>query len=402
MCYPVAMMIDRTIAEALGRAVRQYPVVAITGPRQSGKTTLVRHLFADRPYVLLEEPDRRRFATEDPRGFLAGFPDGAVLDEAQRAPELFSYLQGIVDADPRPGRFILTGSQQFGLISGITQSLAGRVAMMVLLPFSAGELSRGIPPDNLDDLLFRGLYPPIHDRGLESSEWYSDYIVTYIERDVRQLIHVRDLGTFEKFLRLCAGRCGQLVNLSGLASDCGITHNTARSWLSVLEASYIIATLQPHYRNFSKRIIKTPKLYFLDPGLAAWLLDIRSPAQLSGHPMRGALFETWVYSEMLKDAFNRRSQQTYYFWRDRAGLEIDFVFERSGRMIPVEVKSGRTPAPDWVEPLERWRKLAGEESDRGWVVYGGDENGTFRGVDFLAWREIDRLFRPAEAGWKRR
>jgi predicted AAA+ superfamily ATPase len=215
-----------------------------------------------------------------------------VLDEAHKAPELFSYLQGIVDNDPRPGRFILTGSQQFGLISGITQSLAGRVAMMVLLPFSAGELSQEVPPGQLEDLLFGGLYPPIHDRGLDPREWYSDYIVTYVERDFRQMVNVRDLGAFEIFLRLCAGRCGQVVNLSGLAADCGITHNTERSWLSVLEASYIIATLYPHHRNFSKRIIKPPKLYFLDPGLAAWLLDIRNPKQLVGHSMRGALFET--------------------------------------------------------------------------------------------------------------
>ena len=322
------MRLNRAIAEAVHTAVRQYPVVAITGPRQSGKTTLVRDLFPDRPYVLLEEPDRRRFATEDPRGFLAEFPDGAVLDEAHRVPELFSYIQGIVDSDPRPGFFILTGSQQFGPLSGITQSLAGRAAMMVLLPFSAAELSQGTMPDRMENLLFEGLYPPIHDRGHDPVEWYGDYILTYVERDVRQMVNVRDLGAFETFLRLCAGRCGQLLNLSGLAADCGITHNTARSWLSVLEASYIIATLQPHHRNFSKRIVKSPKLYFLDPGLAAWLLDIRSPRQLAGNAMRGALFETWVYSELLKDAFNRRTHQTYYFWRDRSGLEIDFLFDR--------------------------------------------------------------------------
>jgi predicted AAA+ superfamily ATPase len=390
------MKINRTIAAAVGRAVQQYPIVAITGPRQSGKTTLVKDLFPDRPYILLEEPDRRRFATEDPRGFLASFPDGAVLDEAHRAPELFSYLQGIVDNDPRPGRFILTGSQQFGLLSGITQSLAGRAAMMILLPFSVSELSQGTPPDRLEDLLFQGLYPPIHDRGLYPSEWYSDYMVTYVERDVRQLVNVRDLGAFEMFLRLCAGRCGQLVNLSGLAADCGITHNTARSWLSVLEASYIIATLQPHHRNFSKRIIKSPKLYFLDPGLAAWLLDIRNPNQLVGHSKRGALFETWIYSELLKYTFNRRSHHTYYFWRDRSGLEIDFVIDRAGTLMPIEAKSGKTSAGDWAEPIERWRMLAGEESGQGWIIYGGEESRSFKGIDILAWRDIDRLFRAIE------
>ena len=247
-------------------------------------------------------------------------------------------------------------------------------------------------PDRLEELLYHGLYPPVHDRGLDPGEWYSDYVVTYVERDVRQLVNVRDLGAFETFLRMCAARCGQLVNLSGLASDCGITHNTAKSWLSVLEASYIITTLQPHYRNFSKRLVKSPKLYFLDPGLAAWLLDIRSPNQLASHSMRGALFETWVYSELLKDTFNRRSQQKYYFWRDRSGLEIDFVADRAGKLLPIEAKSGKTFASDWVAPIERWQAIVGDASQRGWIVYGGDESRPFKGVDILAWRDIDRIF----------
>lgn len=390
-------MIDRVARNAVQRAAEQFPIVAITGPRQSGKTTLVRNLFRDRPYVLLEEPDRRRLAIEDPRGFLADFPDGVVLDEAQRAPELFSYLQGIVDRDPRPGRFILTGSQQFGLLSGITQSLAGRVAMIELLPFSARELSSGgMLRDRLEDVLVSGGYPPIHDRGIDPTTWYSNYVATYVERDVRQLVSVRDLSTFETFLRMCAARCGQVVNLSGLAGDCGITHNTARSWLSVLEASYVVRTLSPHFRNFSKRLIKSPKLYFLDSGLVAWLLQIRDPSELTTHSMRGPIFEAWVYSELLKAAYNHGRQPNIYFWRDRAGLEIDFLLDRGSTLVPVEVKSGATVASDWTRSLERWTRLAGDLAGPGWVVYGGDTSESHDRADVLSWRDIKRLTATSE------
>ena len=367
-------------------------MVVITGPRQSGKTTLVRRIFPDHPYVLLEDPDSRRYATEDPRRFLADLPEGAVLDEAQKAPELLSYLQGIVDEDPRPGRFILTGSQQFGLLSGITQSLAGRVAMMVLLPFSLQEVSQGrLPTEHLDEVLWRGLYPPIHDRGLDPGQWYGNYVTTYIERDVRQLVNVRDLAAFETFLRMCAGRCGQLVNLSGLASDCGITHNTARNWLSVLEASYILQTLPPHFRNFSKRLIKSPKLHFLDPGLAAWLLEIRSPKQLAMHPMRGALFESWVCSELLKGTHNRGDRSRLYFWRDRAGLKIDFLADHGGTLMPIEAKSGGTFVWEWLSALKRWTALAGDSAGQGWIVHGGEDDGSRKGFEAVSWRRIGRL-----------
>jgi len=386
------MALDRAIAPKLLEAAGHYPVVAVTGPRQSGKTTLVRALFPDRPYVLLEDPDRRRQAIDDPRGFLAGFPDGVVLDEVQRAPELFSYLQGIVDDDPIPGRFILTGSQQFGILSGITQSLAGRVAMMSLLPFTLGELADGgLRPDRLEDLLIRGLYPPIYDRKLDPGTWYGNYVVTYVERDVRQLVNIRDLGTFETFLRMCAARCGQLVNLSGLAADCGITHNTARSWLSVLETSYVVHLLPPHFRNFSKRLITSPKLYFLAPGLAAWLLDIRSPEQLATHSMRGPLFEAWVCSEILKGTFNRARRPQLHFWRDRAGLEVDFLVDRGAELIPIEAKSGSTFARDWTASLARWKNVAGAVATDGWIVHGGDDSGLRSGVEALPWRRIDRM-----------
>ena len=245
--------------------------------------------------------DIRDFATSDPRGFLNQYPDGAILDEVQRCPDLFSYLQSRLDEDKRMGLFILTGSQQFGLISGISQSLAGRVAKISLLPFSLHELQKAKKaPETIEELLFKGLYPPIHDRALAPYIWYNNYISTYLERDVRQLINVRDLSTFQNFVRMCAARTGQLLNLSALASDCGITHNTAKAWISVLEASYIVHLLQPHHRNFNKRLIKSPKLYFHDSGLAARLLNIQTADQLMAHPARGQLFETWVVSEFLK------------------------------------------------------------------------------------------------------
>jgi predicted AAA+ superfamily ATPase len=386
------MRIKRAISDSVLEAARSYPVVAITGPRQSGKTTLVRWLFQDLPYVLLEEPDLRRYATEDPRGFLSEYREGAVLDEAQRAPELFSYIQGIVDEDPKPGRFILTGSQQFGPMSRISQSLAGRVAMMILLPFSLGELiGAGVKLDRLEDVLYNGGYPPIYDRELEASSWYANYVATYVERDVRQLVSVRDLSSFETFLRMCAARCGQLVNLAGLANNCGISHNTARSWLSVLEASYIVRTLPSHHRNFSKRLIKSPKLYFLDPGLAAWLLEIRNPGQISNHSMRGPLFETWVFSEILKRIFNRGTHPSLYFWRDRAGLEVDFVADLGEHLIPIEAKSGATFVYEWLSPLKRWSELAGKEAGPGWIVYGGDTGGRRNAFETVPWHRIEQL-----------
>jgi uncharacterized protein len=386
------MSIDRELSKAVLRAAAEYPVVTLTGPRQSGKTTLVRRLFPDLPYVLLEDPDHRRLATGDPRGFLSRYSNGVVLDEAQRAPELFSYLQGLVDDDPRPGRFILTGSQQFGLLSGITQSLAGRAAMMVLLPFNLHEMqSGGWLPDRLEDLLIQGLYPPVHDRGMSPGMWYGNYVQTYLDRDVRQLVNVRDLNAFELFLRMCAGRCGQILSLSGLAGDCGITHNTARSWLSVLEASYVVRTLQPHYRNFSKRMMKSPKLYFLDPGLAAWLLEIRSADQLIGHPMRGPLFETWVFSELVKARCNRGDPPNLYFWRDRSGLEVDFLADLGMTLVPIEAKSGATFVSEWLQPLKRWTDLAGDSAGQAFVVFGGAEAARSKGIDVVPWRGIGKL-----------
>src|SRR3972149_3994940 len=345
-------MINRRAAPILKILAKGYPVITITGPRQSGKTTLARFVFKHKPYVSLEEPDQMEFANEDPRGFLARYPDGAVLDEAQRCPALFSYIQGIVDKDKRHGLFVLTGSQQFGLISRITQSLAGRAGLLHLLPFSLGELKAGnILYKGIDDLLLKGCYPPVYDRELSPSNWYANYIFTYVERDVRQM-----------------------VNLSQLANDCGITHNTARAWLSILEASYILFLLKPHHKNFGKRLIKTPKLYFYDTGLAAWLLGITDVKHMSIHAMRGFLFESLLVSELLKGRYNRGLASNLYFWRDNTGNEIDVLVEKADTLVPIEIKSGQTVTKDYFTGLKKWLTIAGTAAESPYVIYGGRES----------------------------
>ena len=385
-------MINRSTTLTLKKMAKGYPVITITGPRQSGKTTLARFVFAHKPYVSLEEPDQMEFAQEDPRGFLAQYPDGAILDEVQRCPALFSYIQGIVDKNKRSGLFILTGSQQFGLISKVTQSLAGRVGLLHLLPFSLGELkANGMAPKSLDDALFKGMYPPIYDRKLSPSSWYANYVLTYIERDVRQMVNVRDLATFQRFVRMCAARTGQVLNLSGLANDCGITHNTAKAWLSVLEASYIIFLLKPHHRNFGKRLIKSPKLYFYDTGLAAWLLGINDAKQMSIHAMRGALFENLMISELLKGRFNKALASNLYFWRDNTGNEIDVLIEKTGTLIPVEIKSGQTVTKDYFTGLKKWLTIADATTGSSYVIYGGNEGQKRLGIEVLPWRDIAKL-----------
>jgi predicted AAA+ superfamily ATPase len=303
---------------------------------------------------------------------------------------LFSYLQEVLDSSRQTARFILTGSQQFGLVQGITQSLAGRIGMVQLLPFSCHEAYRGTPP-GLDEALWRGAYPPVHDRELDPSLWYANYIQTYVERDVRKLVNVQDLTSFQRFVRLCAGRVGQLLNLSQLGAEAGITHNTAKAWLSILEASYIVFQLQPHHRNFNKRLIKTPKLYFYDTGLAVWLLSIREVQQLDTHPQRGALFENWVISEALKTRFNRGLPSNLYFWRDRAGHEVDLLLENPTELIPVEIKSGQTVNSDFFTGLEDWLKLAQPSQPRAWLVYGGSENHQRKNTRVLSWRNLPAL-----------
>jgi predicted AAA+ superfamily ATPase len=382
--------IPRNAESRLQHFASGYPVVVVTGPRQSGKSTLVRHAFPEHRYVSLEDLDQREFADTDPRGFLNQFSEGAILDEVQRCPALFSYLQTRVDERQQPGEFILTGSQQFGLLSGITQSLAGRAALLTLLPMTYDELQRADKVSrNLDKILFDGAFPSIFDRGLEPHPWHGNYVRTYLERDVRQLIKVQDLGTFQRFLKLCAGRTGQLLNLSSLANDCGITHNTVKSWVSVLEASYIVHLLPPHHQNFSKRLVKTPKLYFLDTGLATWLLGIQNSEQLATHVQRGALFESWVISELLKARYNEGETSNLYFWRDRSGHEVDLLIDHGTHLSPLEIKSGQTINKDYFKGLEFLKKLAGETAGKAWLVYGGDSRQIRSDVSVLPWYEIN-------------
>ncbi|HOG91548.1 MAG TPA: ATP-binding protein [Smithella sp.] len=385
-------MITRTSQKTLLRMAKGFPIVAITGPRQSGKTTLAKLTFPSKPYLSLEDPDVRFTAESDPRGLLAGFPDGAILDEVQRAPHLFSYLQTKVDEKIIPGMFVLTGSQQFGLLSGISQSLAGRVGLVHLLPFDTSELlSARKLPRSLEALLVRGFYPPLYNRNILPGDWFSGYIATYVERDARQLINVRDLNLFQRFVKMCAARTGQILNLSSLASDCGITHNTAAAWISVMEASYLIYLLRPHHRNFNKRLIKAPKLYFLDVGLAAWLLGIHTPEQLQFHAQRGALFETFVVTEFLKSRFNQGLPSNLFYWRDSKGLEVDLILENGDRLSAIEIKSGQTIAQDFFSSLKLWGKLAGQADLPSWLIYGGDKALTNENISIVPWKNISKL-----------
>ncbi len=388
-------MIHRNMTATLQRLANAFPVIAITGPRQSGKTTLAKSVFADKPYVTLEDPAERAFAMEDPKGFLQRFRDGAIFDEAQRWPDLFSYLQGMVDEAPVPGKFIVTGSQQFGLLSGVSQSLAGRVGMTTLLPLSLSEIPGvGEHSISLDHLLLQGCYPALHARNMLHGDWFSSYTATYIDRDVRQVIKIQDLSVFQRFVRLCAGRNGQMLNLHALAGETGISHTTARSWLSVLESSYLVHLLPPYYRNFGKRLVKTPKLYFIDQGLACWLLGIRSSELLAIHPLRGAIFESCIVSECLKARYNRGLPADLYFWRDNNGLEADIVFERGRMLQPIEIKSGQTITGDYIRSGLKAARFAADEALQPWLIYGGDDSYERGGVSVMSWRDCAQWAEP--------
>jgi len=380
-------MLPRILSTTLTRLAKAFPVVAVTGPRQSGKTTLVRALFPDKPYVSLEDPTERGFAQEDPRGFLARFSSGAIFHEAQRWPDLFSFLQGMVDEDRTPGRFILTGSQQFGLLSGVTQSLAGRVGMARLLPLSLQEITPAAD-DTADTCMLKGGYPALHTQPVVPADWFASYVATYVERDVRQLMNVQDLAAFQRFIRLCAGRTGQLVNANALAGEAGISHTTAAAWLSVLQASDLVFLLPPYHRNFGKRLVKSSKLYFVDAGLVCWLLGIRDLEVLSVHPLRGALFETFIVSEFLKRRYNAGKPPDLYFWRDNNGLEADLLFEHGTAIQTVEIKSGHTLTSDYVRAGRRSSRFAGDEAAMPWLIYAGDETLERSGVRAISWRDL--------------
>lgn len=381
-------MIHRSLSTTIGRLAKGFPVIVLTGPRQSGKTTLVRAIFPDKPYLSLENPDLRLFANEDPRGLLGRYPDGAIFDEVQRAPELLSYIQGIVDEQRTPGRYILTGSQNFALSRQVSQSLAGRAGIAQLLPLSGRELkAAGLLSSDLDQWLFNGGYPVLYNTTVTTTDWFASYVATYLERDVRDLTSVRDLTTFQRFLRLCAARTGQLLNLSSLAIDCGIAQSTATAWLSILEASYIVFRLTPHFANFGKRLVKTPKLYFHDTGLAAFLLGIQTPEQLATHGARGALFETLIVSEYLRQRWNRGEVSNLYFWRDSSGIEVDLLLDEAGTLCPVEIKSGQTVAGDMFKALKKWQTISGSTAEP-CLIFGGDGAYVRNGVRVSGWREM--------------
>ncbi len=365
-------MIKRDISEYILRMATQYPVVTVTGPRQSGKTTIVKELFNNKPYVSLENIDQMERAETDPRGFLASFPDGAVIDEVQRVPSLFSYIQGIADEKKMNGMFILTGSYQFALMKSITQSLAGRTAIVELLPFSINEIRNTYEIKSIDELLFKGFYPRIYDQNLDPYQALEFYFRTYVERDLREISQIHNLSLFKRFVRMCAGRTGQILNLSNLANSVGVTHTTAREWISLLEASYIVFLLEPYFINIKKRLVKSPKLYFYDTGLATHLMGIGQQEQLLTHPLRGNLFENLVIMEILKYRYNEGKSNNLNFYRDHKGNEVDIIYNLAQHTLPIEVKSGQTVTKDYFKGLNHFEKLFTDLPYGKAIVYGGD------------------------------
>lgn len=384
------MLITRTADKELRTLAGQFKTVAVVGPRQSGKTTLVRMAFPDKAYVSLENPDTRRFAIEDPRGFIASYPDGAILDEIQRTPDIFSYLQQVLDENKGKGRFIITGSNNFLLQENISQSLAGRVGYLYLLPLSINELPKH--KLSVNEQIHKGFYPAVYEQvgQTDVSKYYLNYIRTYIERDVRLIRNVNDLYTFERFLRLCAGRTGQLLNMNSLAVETGVDNKTIGAWLSVLEASFVVFRLQPYHKNFNKRIVKMPKLYFYDTGVASALLGIENPDQLALHPFRGGLFENMIIVDFLKCRYNKGKPNNLYFWRDSLGTEIDLLVEKANSLLPIEIKSGQTITDDYFKSMSAWLRISGME--KGWVIYAGDEKQVrSNGITVLPLNEMERL-----------
>jgi len=384
-------MIERTLASKITALAQKFQVITLTGPRQSGKTTLVKANFPTLPYVSLEEPDIRQIALNDPRGFLSNYPKGAILDEIQNAPDLFSYIQGLVDGD-RQIQFILTGSSNFLLLEKISQTLAGRTAVLHLLPFSYSELEPNVTPfEHYESLIFKGQYPRIYDRDIPPTDFYPSYIQTYVERDVRMMKNIGDINAFIQFIQLCAGRTGQLLNYTSLANDAGISPNTAKAWLSILESSYILYRLQPFHKNFNKRLVKSPKLYFYDTGVACSLLGIRDENQVNTHYLKGALFENLIINEFIKRSFHRGEHQLPYFWRDSNNKEIDCLLVEGEWIVPVEIKSSKTISNSYFDNLRYWYQLTGKTEQHGYVVYGGDQSThTSKGM-YVSWQQLERI-----------
>jgi predicted AAA+ superfamily ATPase len=384
-------MISREAGETILKLALSFKAVALNGPRQSGKTTLLKRIFPGKKYVTLENLQERNFALSDPVQFLAQFPDGAILDEVQRAPELFSYLQQVLDEDSRKGLFILSGSNNFLLLESISQSLAGRVGYLDLLPFCLSEISRcPSPPQLINDVIFGGGYPAIAFEKITPQLWFPSYVRTYIERDVRQIKNISDLTLFQRLLYLCAGRVGQQINLSGLANDAGLDYKTVQSWLAIMQASYIVFQLPPYYKNFNKRVVKSSKLYFYDTGLACYLLGITDATQLQIHPSKGPLFENFVVSELLKNRNNAGTRNNLFYFRDSAGNEIDVLIDNGNSQIPIEVKAGETINQDFFKGLKYWSRLTGQSE--GVLLYAGAKSGIKQsGYAIENWQNIGSL-----------
>ena len=388
------MIIARAITKSIKERAKKIPVIAIVGPRQSGKTTLAKSAFKNHKYLSLESMKNRTFAHDDPETFLQTHANkhGIILDEIQEAPELLSAIQVHVDEYNQPGYFVITGSQNFLVNEAITQTLAGRVAIFTLLPLSVGELKKAkLLPSAAENIVFAGLYPRIYAQNLDPVSWYTDYIRTYVERDVRSIKNITDLTLFQKFIGLCAGRIGQLLNITSLANDCGITLLTAKSWLSVLEASYIIFLLQPYHRNIGKRLVKTPKLYFYDTGVACSVLGIESPEQLSNHYIRGNLFESFVVAEIHKQRLNQGLLPRTYFWRDKTGHEVDCLITSGTAVAPIEIKAGQTVNSNYFDGLKYWYELFKITDYTGTVIYAGTQNQKRTYGNVFGWPSIDAI-----------
>jgi predicted AAA+ superfamily ATPase len=386
-------MIKRTIVKAIVEATQYYPVIAVTGPRQSGKTTLLKSLFQDYRYVSLENPDTRAFAEEDPNGFLKQYNERVIFDEVQRVPALFSYIQTLVDESKQMGQFVLSGSQNFNLMQGITQSLAGRVALFKLLPFDFEELTLGgIMENDYNTMIQKGAYPALFDRKIPTNIFYANYIETYVQRDLTELLHVKDIRVFRTFLKLCAGRVGQLLNLTSLANEAGITLPTVKSWLSILESSYIVYQLSPFYNSFNKRLVKSTKLYFYDTGLVSFLLGLQSGEAVRESEFKGALFENLVINEYLKQNLHHNAHHEFYYWRDSNGQEVDLMVSNKNQYDIVEVKATSTILPKLFVGLDRLKEVGGDTINRKILVYGGDESQNRTTYKVWAWKELQLNF----------
>lgn len=383
------MFVKRQITHIIKKQQSKFPILALTGPRQSGKTTLLKELFKDYRYISLENPDIRAFATDDPNGFLKEYSENVILDEVQRVPSLFSYIQTKVDESKKMGQYILSGSQNFHLLNSITQTLAGRVALFKLLPLDFEELKAAkLLEDDYAQALFKGFYPAIFDRDIDPKVFYTNYIQTYVEKDVTELLNVKDLKAFRTFLGLCAGRAGQLLNISALANDCNISQPTAKAWLSILESSYLIFLLQPYHQNFNKRLVKSPKLYFYDTGLLSYLLGIRSADEMILNRLKGSLFENLILAELQKKNYHQYTHLDYYFWQDSNGNEIDILLKNYNGFDVFEIKATETISTELFKQMDRFAELAAPEEVKKTLIYGGRQNQNRSKYQVQSWKDI--------------